>query len=388
MHKLIATLLLATVVHAEEARFAALDKTLDGLVARKMTAGGIVVVAEKGQRTHLKLFGEAAPGKPMKEDTIFRIYSMSKPVTAVAALILVDEGKLELDAPIAKYLPALKDLKVQGKTANEGKPARAPTVRDLFTHTAGFTYGWGASPVDLKYRRLKVLGSPDLAAMVGRLQQIPLVMEPGARWHYGVSTDVLGAVVEAVAKQPLDTFMRERIFVPLKMVDTGFHVPKEKIDRLGANYGRRLEVVDAPATSRYGKPATFFSGGGGLVSTAGDYLRFALMLRNGGEFEGKRILKAETVQAMRTNQLEEKLIPIRFGPMPMPGTGFGLGVSVFVAKDPPLQHGEYGWAGAASTVFTILPEPDAILITMVQQMPINMAPHMMAKGELLKVLAK
>ncbi len=335
------------------------DAVLD-LIDRKTIAGGITLVEHDGEIVHFSAHGEAAPGVPMKKDAIFRIYSMTKPITAVAALILVDEKKLSLDDSVAKHLPDLTDVRLE----NGEKPTRAMTVRDLCCHTSGLIYGWGADKVSRRYQKANVLGQRDLDAMVDRLADLPLAFEPGSKWRYGVSTDVLGAVVEAVSGQPLDEFFAERIFEPLGMKDTGFHVETEQLPRLTANYNAQLEVRDDPKTSRYREKPGLFSGGGGLVSTTQDYLAFCRMLLRGG----KPILRKETVAEMTRNHLPKKLVPIRVG-VPFPDTGFGLGVSVRVKADQPGSLGEYGWAGAASTQFCIAPEKKLIIITMTQRMP-------------------
>jgi CubicO group peptidase (beta-lactamase class C family) len=354
------------------------DAATKGAIEKRVVAGAVTVVVRNGKVVCFAANGEMAPGKVMRKDAIFRIYSMSKPVTSVAAMILVEQGKLGLDDPVHKHLPAFKGLKMFSGAA----PERAMTVRDLLRHTSGLTYGFmGNTPVDQQYRKEQVLASPNLEAMVDKLAKLPLLYEPGARWNYSVSTDVLGRVVEIVSGQPLDKFLSEKIFSPLGMADTGFFVPEAKAERLGANYGRGLSVVDAPETSRFRKRPRMLSGGGGLVSTARDFTVFCLALRNGGEYGGKRILRKETVAAMTRNQLDKELVPIRFGNFPWPGIGFGLGFSVRVEASPgfPSAVGEYGWAGAASTTFWIAPEQDLIVVNMVQHMPMSIALDMQVK---------
>jgi CubicO group peptidase (beta-lactamase class C family) len=358
---------------------------VEKLVADGRIAGAVTAVARRGKIVHFEATGlmDIESGRPMRRDTIFRIYSMTKPVAVVAALILCDEGELDLDAPVAKYLPQFEDLVV---LAGEERvaPSRPMTVRDLMRHTSGLTYGLlGNTPVDRVYRKAKILDDGgDLAAMVEKLSKIPLLFHPGERWNYGVSIDVLGRVVEVVSGRPFDVFLKVRIFDPLGMVDTGFHVPEEKLSRFATNYSRRregLRVFDHPKRSRFARAATFFSGGAGLVSTASDYLRFAQMLLNGGVLGDQRILKASTVVAMTTNQLDKKLIPIRFGGFPLPGTGFGLGVSVRVAPSAfpyPGAVGEWGWAGAASTSFWVRPDEELIGIVLTQHMPFTVVPVM------------
>jgi CubicO group peptidase (beta-lactamase class C family) len=342
------------------------------LAADGRISGAVTAVARRGKVVHLEATGhmDIATKSSMRRDTIFRIYSMSKPITAAAALILFDEGKLDLDAPVSKYLPQMKDLVVlvDGKKV---EPSREMTIRDLMRHTAGLTYGFfSKTPVDRLYLEANVLdGKGTLADMVEKLGKIPLLYHPGERWHYSVSLDVLGRVVEVVSGKPLDEFLGTRIFEPLGMVDTGFFVPKEKLGRFATNYGpgrNGLRVVDDPAKSRYGRPATFFSGGGGLVSTGADYLRFAQMLLDGGILGETRILEAKTVKAMTSNQLDEDLIPIRMGGFPLAGTGFGLGVSVRVAR-------------SASTNFWVVPDEELIGMVMTQHMPYSAVPMMTVK---------
>ncbi|MHC4958761.1 MAG: serine hydrolase domain-containing protein [Planctomycetota bacterium] len=363
-----------------------IDAVAKAAIEKKQVAGSVTVVARNGKVVCFAAHGELAPGKAMRKDAIFRIYSMTKPVTTVAAMMLVEQGKLGLDDPVHKHLPALKDVKM----FSGAEPERAMTVRDLMRHTSGLTYGFmGNTPVDQQYRKEQVLASPSLEAMIAKLGTMPLLYEPGARWNYSVSTDVLGRVVEVVSGSPLDVFLREKIFQPLGMADTGFYVPRTKAGRLGANYGRELKVVDAPETSRYLKKPGLLSGGGGLVSTARDFLVLCLALRSGGEYGGKRILKKETVAEMTRNQLDKELVPIRFGNFRWPGIGFGLGFFVRVEKSAgfPSAVGEYGWAGAASTTFWIAPEQDLIVVNMVQHMPMTMALDIQVKKAVYESLA-
>lgn len=297
---------------------------------------------------------------------------MTKAITSAAALMLVDEGKLQLDDPVGKYLPAL----VEQKALLEGKEvavSRPMTVRDLLRHTSGLTYGFfGNTEVDQRYREAQVMGG-NLNDLVSRLGEIPLLYHPGERWVYSVSTDVLGALVENVSGKTFEVFLKERFFVPLQMHDTGFHVPEEKVSRFAAKHGPGLKVTDSPSTSRYLKPPMLASGGGGLVSTTRDYLRFLQMIANGGTFEGKRYLKEATVSLMTTNQLPDKIPHIGIGDQ-RPGTGFGLGFSVRVKDtdwDPGARLEEYGWGGAASTHYWVSPKDELIVVTMEQTEPFN-----------------
>ena len=222
------------------------------------------------------------------------------------------------------------------------------------------------------YREKEILSrDAPLAEMVDRLAEIPLLYAPGSRWHYSVSTDVLGRVIEVASKQSFDEFLKKRLFDPLGMVDTAFHVPHEKLARFVPCYGADGRVIEAVETSRFRKPPKMLSGGGGLVSTVSDFLRFALMLEAGGVLDGKRILKAETVKRMTTNGLPDALVPIRFGSFPLRGMGFGLGVSVQVkALGPGTREGGWGWAGAASTTFVVSPTDRLVSVVLLQRMPL------------------
>jgi CubicO group peptidase (beta-lactamase class C family) len=350
------------------------------LVDKKECAGAVVAVARKGKIAFLDAEGsmDIEAGKPMRPDTIFRIYSMTKPITTVAAMILYDEGRFQLDDPIGKYLPELKGLRVHSGKGEEIVPAqRAVTIRDLMRHTSGLTYGFMSNtPVDRLYRERKVLADPndDLAAFAAKLGKLPLLYQPGTRFNYSVSVDVLGRLVEVISAKSLDEFFAERIFKPLDMRDTGFFVPEGKWERLAANYGPGekggLKVVDAPARSRYRTKPKLFSGGGGLVSTARDYMRFCQMMLNGGELEGTRILKEETVKEMTRNQLPKEAA--HYGVMGQTTVGFGLGFAVLIGQGPTVHTGEYFWDGAASTHFWVSPKDDLIVVALEQYMPFNM----------------
>jgi len=364
-------------------KLAAIDPAVETFVKDGKIAGAIAMVARKGKVVHAKAYGKRVidGDKPMQLDTIFRFYSMTKPVTSVAAMILVEEGKLELDAPVAKYLPQLAGVRVyvsgEGDDVKTEKPRRAMTIRDLHRHTAGLTYGlFGNTPVDRMYHFAGVLRGTS-AEMVDRLAKIPLVYHPGEHWVYSVGEDVLGRVIEVVSKKTLDEFFAERIFAPLDMKDTGFSVPGDKMGRFAASYGPNggggLRVVEGVGLmTPYRRPPQMFSGGAGLVSTARDYLRFAQMVLNGGELDGVRILKSATVEAMTKNQLPESAMPIGIGPAKRTGVGFGLGFAVRVAEsglEPAGRVGELGWGGVASTHFWISPRDDLIVIALSQYQP-------------------
>ncbi len=338
---------------------------LQAYVDKGQLPGFLTVIARKGKIAHFEPLGmrDVENQKPVEPDTIFRIYSMSKPITSVAVMILYDEGHLKLDDPVEMYIPAFKDMKVYNKEQTEAHAAKNKmTVKHLLTHTSGLTYGWGNKPVDKRYGELKIFkrGS-GLTEMAEKLGEIPLVHEPGARWTYSVSTDVLGYLVEVVSEMPFEEFLQTKIFRPLGMVDTAFSVPQAKIERFAALYrpteegGLKL-ARNAPLAN---DDVSFFpSGGGGLVSTAADYLRFCQMLLNGGELEGVRILKSETVELMRYPHHQ-------YGK----DGAFGLGFHVVTRKDDDKNKrstGAYSWGGAAATTFWIDPEKELIGILMTQ----------------------
>ncbi|MBL7154742.1 MAG: beta-lactamase family protein [Phycisphaerae bacterium] len=339
---------------------------VQGLVDDKKVAGATVVVARRGKIAFFETFGmmDIEAKKPMTKDAILRFYSMTKPITSVALMMLYEEGKIKLDEAVSKYAPQFKGLKVYGESGNVDAK-RPVTVRDLLRHTSGLTYGFfGNTAVDKMYREKAVFAwQGNLEDMVDKLGEIPLLYQPGTRWHYSVSTDVLGYLVEKVSGQPLDRFFRQRIFKPLGMKDTAFHVPAKKVDRFAVCYGLGLSVSDDPAKSRYLKKPAMRSGGGGLVSTAPDYLRFCQMLLNKGRLDGKRLLRTETVEMMTKNQLPEGVTRGDTG-------GFGLGFSVRTG-DGKFPKGEYGWGGMASTHFWISPKHDLIVIALSQRMPFS-----------------
>lgn len=356
-------------------------QAVQALVDQKEVAGAVLAVARRGKVVQLDAVGvmDVASGQPMKPDTIFRIFSMTKPVTSVAAMMLVEAGKIQLDDPVAKYVPEFKALRVHTGKGDETVAAkRAMTVRDLLRHTSGLTYGFfSATPVDKLYQTHKILDRDDsLQDLVAKLGKIPLLHQPGTRFHYSVSTDVLGRVVEVASGQTLDVFFAERIFKPLAMNDTGFTVPNEKLARFAAQHaGARgaLKVTETAAESRYRKPPRLLSGGGGLVSTARDYLRFCQMVLNGGELEGSRLLRKETVQDMIRNQLPEEAMPLSMSGLKLPGMGFGLGFGVVVGDKatPTAVVGESFWGGAASTHFWISPRHELAVLALEQYMPFN-----------------
>lgn len=356
-----------------------IDQIMNGFVKDHRIAGGIVLVARHGRVAFDETYGlmNLETGQPLERDTIFRIYSMSKAITSAAALILHDEGKLDLDAPVADYLPEFQDMKVL-KDEVEVLATKTMTVADLLRHTSGLIYGSdGEDPLAKVYNQVDVRDDyADLALMTKKLGQLPLRFEPGEDWEYGVSIDVLGRVVEVVSGQPLDEFFRTRIFEPLGMTDTGFYVPPEKVDRFAANYYSddkgRMIILDDPTQSGYLSKPGLLSGGGGLVGTASDYMRFLLMVAGGGELDGQRILSPESIRLMTTNQTPKEAGWVTFGEEERTGVAYGLGFSVTVETseaNPDARVGEYGWGGAASTHYWVSPQDDLIVVTMEQRMP-------------------
>ena len=379
-------------------RLARISDTAQRFIDEKQLAGAVTVVAKRGRIAHLVPYGtmDIAANKPMQKDTIFRIYSMTKPIAAVAVMMLCEEGKLQLDAPAATYLPELGGLKVaaaaDAETLTLIEADRDMTVRDLMRHTSGLPgaarYMAGQTAVDKRYREegLHLLHECNLQEMVERLGRIPLLYQPGTKWHYSIAADVLGRLIEVVSGQPFDVFLAERIFQPLGMVDTGFYVPPEKIDRFAQIYGPKpeggLQVIEAPeggtghvSENSFRKKPKFLSAGGGLVSTAADFSRFCLMLTGKGVLAGKRLMKTESVELMTRNHLPAHLIPLDKKPdKRYAGLGFGLGVSVRVQQTdwiPTSQVGEYGWIGGASTEFWIAPRDELVSITLAQHIPFS-----------------
>ncbi len=379
-------------------RLSRIDRLLERYVDEGKLAGVLGMVCRNGETAYCNAFGhrELETGQPMTEDTIFRIYSMTKPITAVAALMLFEDGRFLLDDPVADYLPEFADTQVcVGDLENLVQPQRPPSVKDLFMHTAGLSYGWWQdSPVENLYRQtFGERQQESLEKFVHSIAALPLLYHPGARWRYSYATDVLGRLVEVVSGKSLDDFFRQKIFTPLAMDDTDFHVHADSVDRFSACYcppggftlgsdtdsddrpgdsGSAIALHEASRDSRFTRPPAFLSGGGGLVSTLGDYQRFCQMLLNGGALDGSRLLGPKTVELMRANHLPPSLIPIGIGDNVDAGYGFGLGVSVLTdlpATSTPGSVGNYAWGGAASTQFWIDPVENMFGIFMTQFMP-------------------
>ena len=360
-------------------RLTRLHNGMQQLVDDGLLAGITTMLARRGKVVDFRTYGhrDIEAGALMEEDAIFRIYSMSKPITGVALMTLYEEGKFRLSDPVQRHIPEFTDLKVAASWGEDGpvlEDADHPmTIRELMSHTAGLAYGIGSpGPTDSLYASEGVLSRQQtLKDMIVKLGAMPLRHQPGTRWYYSIAVDVQGYLVEVLSGQPFDEFLQERVFDPLRMVDTGFDVPEEDHDRFVQYYGYDSEGnltppsnIEAAVGSRpYLDPTTFFSGGGGLVSTTTDYMRFSQMLLNGGELDGVRILSPTTIDLMTRNQMP------RDNPEFSPGQGFGLDFSVVL--DPVeadlYSVGEYYWGGAAGTWFWIDPAEDLIFVGMIQQ---------------------
>ena len=379
-------------------RLARIDRFLaEKYVTPGKLPGTLTMVARHGDIAHLGMTGHAdvERGLAMAEDTIFRIYSMTKPVTSVALMMLVEEGRIALEDPVHRYIPEWKNLGVfvagTHKLGFQTRPLTRPMqVVDLLRHTAGLTYGFQLrSNVDEAYRREKIgeiEKAGTLADMIAALGKLPLEFSPGDAWNYSVATDVCGWLVQVVSGQKFEDFLADRLFKPLGMVDTGFHVRDGQGHRLAGCYQPSrtggIDVQDDAATSSFLKPAEFISGGGGLVSTAGDYLKFAQMLLNGGTANGHRYISRKTLDLMTANHLPgngsiASMSKSLFSEAAYDGIGFGLGFATTMQSSRTLMpgsDGDYFWGGAASTFFWIDPEEDLIGLFMTQLMPSSTYP--------------
>ncbi len=353
--------------------------------------GALTVIFRNGELAHLSALGYAdvERKKPVRPETVYRIYSMSKPITSVAFMMLVEQGLVALDDPVHRVIPEWRDLGVyEGgfmETFRTRRPDRPMLMIDLLRHTSGLTYGFQQTTnVDAAYRKLKVgerAGETTLDDMMAQLSLLPLEFSPGTAWNYSVSTDVLGYLVGKISGEPFDQFLKRRIFEPLGMVDTGFHVLPEQQERFAACYAATprggMVLFDDPEKSIYRNPPRLLSGGGGMISTAGDYLRFARMLLNGGTLDGEQILSPKTIELMTLNHLPDgKDLPALsrslFSEVTYNGVGFGLGFAVTIdtAKTMiPGSAGDFAWGGAASTYFWIDPREQLITVFMTQLMP-------------------
>jgi CubicO group peptidase (beta-lactamase class C family) len=368
----------------------ALDARMKQSVADGDTAGMTIILLRHGQVADFKSFGEQAPGKPMALDSLFRIYSMSKPITGVAMMQLYEQGKWQLDDPITRFAPELAGLKEltwdkDGKVVIAGdgtpvltSPRKPPTMRQLMSHTAGFGYGLsGDDPVNKAFRDQRVLASRDLDEMMQKIAAIPLLYEPGTKWSYSVAVDIQGYLVQKLSGQKFGDYLKAHVTGPIGMTDTAFYVSPDRKPRFAEVYHWDREqnrlVMNTPRTDRGGfeDPSRLESGGGGLVGSTHDYARFCQMLLNKGEIGGKRILKAETVTLMAENHIGGLQVAVD-GTRPQPGAEavrFGLDFAVYVdpaAAGLPYGNGTFYWGGAAGTWFWVDPVNDLAFIGMIQ----------------------
>jgi len=364
---------------------------MDRLVDDGRLSGLSVLVSRRNRLAYERHAGLAdiARGLPMEADSILRIYSMTKPLTSVALMMLYEEGLFQLDDPVSGVLPCFKEMRVYAGEGREPVPAgREITYRDLLTHTAGLTYGFmNATPVDAMYRDQGVdfqTSDATLAEVVQRASALPLLAQPGSAWNYSIATDVLGHLVAVLSGQSFERFLHDRVIAPLGMMDTAFQVPPDKLGRFAANYARgddgRVALLDDPATSRFARPRAIASGGGGLVGTGRDYVRFCRMMLNRGTLDGEQLLGRKTIELMTANHLGGDMASMgqaRFSESNYEGIGFGLGFSVML--DPARAQilgspGEYAWGGAASTAFWIDPAEDMAVVMMTQLTPSSTYP--------------
>ena len=351
---------------------------IQAMVDEGKLAGAVTLLARHGRIAFADMAGnqDIATGRPLARDSIFRIYSMTKPITGVALMMLHEEGKWRLDDPLSRYIPGFADLDVHVGERADGSPrpedaGRSMTMSELLSHSGGLAYGISnATYVDRLYREQRVLNADaPLQAMIDKLSALPLLAQPGTRWHYSIAVDVQGYLVEQLSGQPFPEFLQERIFDPLGMVDTAFYVRPDNLDRVASIYREsdagKLEETDMGRPTRKSMPAGP-SGGGGLWGTADDYLRFTQMLLNEGELDGARLLAPETVELMRSNHLSPQALATM-----RPGQGFGLDFAVVL--DPAQAHepyatGSYYWGGAAGTWFWIDPVTDLTFVGMIQHL--------------------
>ncbi len=373
----------------DSARLKRLDDYMAGVVESGRVAGMTTLLARHGKVVEFRTYGKAslATGAPMAKDAIVRIYSMSKPITGVAMMILFEEGKWGLDDPVTKFVPEFKDLKVLTQDASGNVTTepmrRAPTMREIMSHTAGFGYGLADNnPVDRMYRDKHVLAAHGLKDMIDRTAQIPLKFQPGTSWSYSNAVDIQGYIVEKISGEPFGQFLQERIFGPLKMTDSGFYTGPERAARLAALYvgdpksGKLVEAgsLFGESAPDYTKPPNMESGGGGMISTTTDYARFCQMLLNKGELDGVRILSPATVELMDTNAIPNNVLVQSNGTTGLRfNEAVGFGLDFMVVNDPRAAGTLEGkntmsWGGAAGTWFWIDPTNDVVFVGMVQRL--------------------
>jgi CubicO group peptidase (beta-lactamase class C family) len=368
-------------------RLERLHAFVQSVVDKKELSGAVTILARHGKIVDYRTYGvqDFTTGVPMSKDTIFRDYSMTKPVTGVAMLILYEEGKWLPSDPISKFIPEFANLKVFAGLDATGKmilvaPDHPPTMHELMTHTAGFSYGDGDGPVDAMYQKLNIRYAPTFKQMIDGLAQVPLNYQPGTRWRYSLSMDIQGYIVEKITGQSLPDFMRDHLFAPLGMRDAGFYVPADKSARFATLYendghdGLKADTTNGSGHGDFLSPPTRPSGGGGLVSTAEDYYRFAQMLGNSGELGGVRILAPPSVRLMDTNHLPASMLTGEFhvGSQTFrPGFGYGYDCAVLFdpqAADLPDGKDTFFWDGAASTWYWVDPTNDMVFVGMIQRM--------------------
>lgn len=364
-----------------------IEAALEPLVSQRELAGYVTILMKDGKHvaTNVGGYSDIAARRPIQANTIFRIYSMTKPVTGVALMILHERGKWKFSDPIAKFLPEIANLKVYRGVDQAGNlistPAQSqPTMGQLVTHSAGFIYGFGPTPVDREYQKHVPLlpNSVDASTYLAGLAKIPLAFEPGTQWQYSIAMDLEGIIVERISGKTLQAFMKEEIFDPLGMVDTDFVVPPSKRDRFATLYdmkdGQLTPVTTGPFAHTYASTPITASGGGGLASTAGDYARFASMLLNGGSLEGRRILSKRATKMIMTNRLPPALINGGFGiGIQQIRPGYQFGVNGVVVTDPAkagvaMGNGSYLWDGAGGTWFWVDPTNKIVFVGMIQRM--------------------
>ena len=386
-------------------RLARIRPALEKHVGDDKLAGVVTMLVRRGELAHSECVGlmDRERNKPMQPDAIFRLFSMTKPITCVGLMRLYEQGHFQLSDPVSKFIPAFGDLKVFADRGSSGLELsdleQDVTIRHLLTHTSGLTYHfWEYGPVEEMYREAGVSSTKSLREFVADLAKLPLAFQPGTAYRYGLSHDVAAHLIEVMADQPVDVYLQENVFEPLGMVDTGFFVPQDKLDRLTAMYGtadlwepdmtgtRWLEgaeesgLIWSAADSPEAAPHNAFRGGHGLVSTAADYLRFCQMILNRGELDGERILGRKTVELMTTNHLAAELLPMEEDGVYRPGFGYGLGFGVLMdlGQAGTLGSvGEFAWSGAATTSFWIDPEEELIGILLTQFQP--MGYHLVAE---------
>jgi CubicO group peptidase (beta-lactamase class C family) len=378
-------------------RLARIDEHLErNYIGPGKIAGCQVAISRRGRPAYFKSFGlmDRERNKPVAADTIFRIYSMTKPITSVALMQLWERGYFQLNDPVSRFVPEWKQHRVWveggGADMKTEAPQRPVSMRDMLMHTGGLTYGGALAvlgvpddphPVELAYKEEGVRRQDEsLPDFLRKLGGVPLRYQPGERWMYSLSTDVCGALVEVISGQRFDHYLQEHIFGPLGMTDTAFHVPDSKLSRFAANYRRAadksLKVMDDPETSAYRREPGFLSGGGGLVGTTADYMRFCEALAAGGELDGKRILGPRTIELMGRNHLKggadlSSMAMDTFSETANDGVGFGLGFATVldtVAAGTP-GAGDMYWGGAASTIFWVDPKEQLSVVFMTQLIP-------------------